>query len=492
MGKRAKVLPESTRLSRRIWGKPGEIVAATTFLWAAIGSKHGLSSEADDEMLQEAYLSTADELLQLVTGAELSPVPVPGGFIHDRGLAVARTPQSGPARQEDGRNGQDDHHQSQGHSRQACGPCGSSGLHRLPGEATATWLEGCVEGLSPGGLCGPVFFGKSKELHQVYRRGLADDLALRRDDPGYSKAIEQLDEYVASSREFRSRNPLHDKLSKKLCQSAVRASTHEKFPRVDNACSGLQVPKEKISHVGSGDICGQTVGPLGELYDPIYNGKSYQDLARGCGGRVRGGVVISDVAVPARDRAGLGRNPDLINWICGLVAEGVRVIYKCHIADAAHPIVHKARLHNMEVICDSGAKKGFNPIPWIVDGNHTRNLFHKGWLQEFLDGAGMKAGQDCWTCLWRHVSLPFVIPPAVAASTYDYRERKSAGWTPDPPLLLWSYIENWQIRSQRHLPDSLQKLRLLGMRPEELEELLGEFSARDLACEYNAQRMKAC
>jgi hypothetical protein len=500
MGKRNKqIVPETVIRSRNIWGKPSDVVAATTFLWAAIGERHGVDASAGDELLEECYYDTLDEMLQAVSSAELAPVPIPGGHVRTRGHAVGKGLGASRANQQrdldDVQSGTGD--ESSAEAYRPCRDRDSSESRRSgPTNLTGGWYEECGNGVQEEGMCAPVFSKQVQELYGFYKRGSTYDLSASFADPSYRRAVEQLDEYVAASREFRARNSLHDRLSKKMCQSSLRASTWGKFPRSDAGFGvGRREPEEEgnydnVCHVGSGDWAGQSVGLLQDNADPLWNGLKYLDLTAGTGGLARGGLVISDVAVPNRTNTGLGSNSDLITWVMDLVRKGVRVVYKCNLLDAAHPIVHKARLHNMEVVCDTGAERGWNPIPWIIEANHTRNLFHKGWLQEVWDGVGLSVSANCWQCLWRvlqteHDLRPFSKP----AAKYSFRQRVAIGFVREPADLLWSYVDAWHLRSARMMPDKLAKLDLTKMTRQQIEALLDDYGAKEIAGHYNAQRI---
>jgi len=476
MGKRSQtIVSETVRRSRNIWGKPSDVVAATTFLWAAIGERHGIEQSAPDELLGDHYYDSLDEMLQAVCSSELAPVPIPGGHVRTRGHAVGKGlgtgANSGESEPDDVRTGEGDEPSAEAYRPCRGQDCRASGSSR-PG-ATGPWYKECWDGVQAQGMCAPVFGKSVQELYDLYQRGCTFDLSTAFANTWYRRALEQLDVYVTAARQYRARNTLHDRLSKKMCQSALRASTYGKFPRSSagfGICSWEQAETfSGVTHVGSGDWAGQSVGLLQDNADPLWNGIKYMDLTAGTGGLVRGGLVISDVAVPNRDNTGLGRNDGIMAWIMDLAAKGTRVVYKCNIMDAAHPIVHKARLHNMEVVCDTGAKRGWNPIPWIIEANHTRNLFHKGWLQEVWDGAGLTVGANCWDCLWQalqvdHDMLPFSKP----AATYSFRQRKACGFVRDPVDLLWAYVDAWHLRTQRMLPDKLAKMDLTKMTRQEV------------------------
>lgn len=497
--------PESVRRSREIWGRTTDVSTIPSLIWTDLWSRHGLTTSVSDQALAERYMESSDEILQLVSSSELAPLPLPYGSAWHRGLAT------GPA---DGYG-----------SGWEGGPGGDGETADREGHAvgqddhdpwTAEWYPRCPhgnqEGLRYDAMPNPMLTRKNSALEWVCGKGERYDITAE-PDPRIAQSIGDLDEYVERSRKFRERNPLCNRLSKQVCQGSRRGSTIFKFPRVASSGGGESItPRNQIRsqeigwglpkileggereedglipthHWGSGDIFGLSVGLAEGNFDPLLNGLD-------CFGDKQGApLIISDVA-DRSSKLGLGEQSELMNRIQKAVDAGQRVIYKCHLADASHPIVHKARYHNMEVVCDTGVPKGkgCNPILLIMKANHTRNMFHKGWIQEFYDAADMQLSQECWKCVWETSNMHLKLPELeLKQEHWTYKPRLASGWVKDPPELLEDLITLGHMRTQRQAVTALARMKLRTKSMDELKMLLEDYTAKEIAGELTYQIME--
>jgi hypothetical protein len=196
-------------------------------------------------------------------------------------------------------------------------------------------------------------------------------------NPPTITTINTAESFLKRSREFRSRNELVNKLSKRL-QGGHKGTFH-KFPPLTG----------KVLHVGSGMYGASSMSHTECVrIDPLSGGSVIQNLTNSY--LKTFDVVVSDVAVPG-DAGGLSPNQTLRDFVAR-AKRFCRVIYKCHLADAKDPIIIKPRPHNMEVICDTEAVESLvlnDILGGIVSSNVARNQIHQGHFSAFDIASGV-------------------------------------------------------------------------------------------------------